>query len=159
MLDPYTGNRYNRLSSTRIILSRPAGPVGVGFCRRPGFQKGGAAVSERAHDLADRFEQANEELIAFARGLSETQWRTLCPREGRTVGAVVYHIAEGHALTTEVARSIALGGRSQRGWFRAMRRRTSRTPVRRRSTPGAPGRRRWSCCGRTGPQPFGWCVG
>lgn len=66
-------------------------------------------MSERAHDLADRFEQANEELIAFARGLSETQWRTLCPREGRTVGAVVYHIAEGHALTTEVARSIALG--------------------------------------------------
>ncbi len=66
-------------------------------------------MSEPAHDLADRFERTNEELIAFARGLSRIQWRMLCPPEGRTVGVVVYHIAEGHVLTTEEARSIALG--------------------------------------------------
>ena len=66
-------------------------------------------MSERAHDLADRFDRANEDLIAFAQGLSRTQWRMLCPREGRTVGVVVYHVAEGHALTTEVTRAIALG--------------------------------------------------
>ncbi len=71
--------------------------------------RGSVAVSERAQQLADRFRKANEELISFSTGLSRAQWRMLCPREGRTVGVVLYHIAEGHALTTEVARTVALG--------------------------------------------------
>ncbi len=64
-------------------------------------------MSEIARDLADRFQRSNGELIVFAEGLSEEQWRALCPREWRTFGVVVYHIAEGLALITDVARAVA----------------------------------------------------
>lgn len=51
------------------------------------------AVSKRADVLADRVAQAHRELMALVEGLSETEWRTICPNENRTVGVLVHHVA------------------------------------------------------------------
>jgi hypothetical protein len=53
-------------------------------------------VSKRADALADRVEQGARELKAFAEGLSDAQWQTLCPNEGRTVGVLVHHVASAY---------------------------------------------------------------
>jgi len=50
-------------------------------------------VSRRAQVLADRVAQGHRELIALVEALSETEWRTLCPNEGRAVGVLVHHVA------------------------------------------------------------------
>jgi hypothetical protein len=43
--------------------------------------------------LADRVAQGHRELIVLVEALSETEWRTICPNEGRTVGVLVHHVA------------------------------------------------------------------
>ena len=50
-------------------------------------------MSRRAQVLADRVAQGHRELIALVEALSETEWRTLCPNEGRAVGVLVHHVA------------------------------------------------------------------
>ena len=50
-------------------------------------------MSKRADVLADRVAQGHRELIALVEALSETEWRSLCPNEGRTVGVLVHHVA------------------------------------------------------------------
>jgi len=50
-------------------------------------------VSKRADVLADRVAQAHRELMALVEALSETEWRAVCPNEGRTVGVLVHHVA------------------------------------------------------------------
>ncbi|MHB8398040.1 MAG: DinB family protein [Candidatus Limnocylindrales bacterium] len=63
----------------------------------------------RSSNLARRFLDANEALIDFVAGLSDEQWRAACPREGRTVGEVVLHIAAGHRIIGGITQAIAMG--------------------------------------------------
>lgn len=53
-------------------------------------------MSERARSLAERFEQANRELIHTVEGLSDAQWRTKTTGEGWSVAVVAHHVAGGH---------------------------------------------------------------
>jgi len=66
-------------------------------------------VSTRSSNLARRFLDANDVLIEFVAGLSDEQWRAACPREGRTVGEVVLHIAAGHRIIGGITEAIAKG--------------------------------------------------
>jgi uncharacterized damage-inducible protein DinB len=66
-------------------------------------------MSERARNLAQQFEQANHELIATVEGLSDHQWRTETPGDGRTVGVVAHHVAGGHAGIAGLVQRIANG--------------------------------------------------
>jgi hypothetical protein len=50
-------------------------------------------MTGHADVLADRVAQAHRELIALVETLSEIEWRTICPNEGRTVGVLVHHVA------------------------------------------------------------------
>lgn len=50
-------------------------------------------MSKRADVLASRVAQGHRALIALVEGLSETEWRTVCPNERRTVGVLVHHVA------------------------------------------------------------------
>ena len=50
-------------------------------------------MSKRADVLADRVAQAHRQLMALVDALSETEWRAVCPNEGRTVGVLVHHVA------------------------------------------------------------------
>jgi len=66
-------------------------------------------ASKRAAALATAFREENEALIALVTGVDENDWTSDCPSEGRSVGVVVGHIAEGHLITGEIVRAIAAG--------------------------------------------------
>ncbi len=67
------------------------------------------AASARADALARRLEQGIDALIAFARPLTESQWRTPVPKDGRTVGVVVHHVANMLPLEIQLAQKLAQG--------------------------------------------------
>jgi hypothetical protein len=66
-------------------------------------------MSERARKLAQQFEQANHGLIATVERLSDAQWRTKTVGDGRSVGVVAHHVAEGHNQIAGLAHLIATG--------------------------------------------------
>ena len=66
-------------------------------------------MSERARHLAQQFEQANHALIATVDRLSDDQWRAKTPGDGRSVGVVAHHVAEGHKGIAGLAGAIAHG--------------------------------------------------
>jgi uncharacterized damage-inducible protein DinB len=65
--------------------------------------------SQLANALADRLEQGARALIAFASGLSDEEWRTRLPKDGRTVGVVVYHVASVYPIEIQLAQTLASG--------------------------------------------------
>ncbi|HET9017774.1 MAG TPA: DinB family protein [Thermomicrobiaceae bacterium] len=64
---------------------------------------------DRARALAGRFEQASEEFAVAMAGLSDAEWRTLCPGEERTVAALAHHVAFGYAVEVPAFRAMAFG--------------------------------------------------
>lgn len=66
-------------------------------------------MSERARALAERFEQANRELIHTVEGLSDALWRTKTAGEGWSVGVVAHHVAGGHVGVSGLVQKIANG--------------------------------------------------
>jgi hypothetical protein len=71
-------------------------------------------VSQQADALADRLEAGARALAAFAATLTDTQWRTPVPHDGRTVGVVVHHVASVYPVEIELAQVLA-GGRPVTG--------------------------------------------
>lgn len=65
--------------------------------------------SPRAEALAARIEQGAEGLAKFAQSLSDAEWRTSVPRDGRTVGVMVNHVALVYPIEVDLARAIAAG--------------------------------------------------
>ena len=69
-----------------------------------------SSVSRRANLLAQRLERGAQALIALAATLSEAEWRTpVGPRDGRTVGVVVHHVASMYPLEIDLALKLAAG--------------------------------------------------
>ena len=66
-------------------------------------------MSERAQALAERFERANEELIATIEGCADDRWRASCSDTGWAVGVQADHLGAGQAFITEYIGSIARG--------------------------------------------------
>jgi hypothetical protein len=66
-------------------------------------------MSRRAEALADRIEEGAETLAAFARGVSNAEWRTVVPPDGRTVGVMIHHVASVYPIEIDLARQIASG--------------------------------------------------
>jgi hypothetical protein len=66
-------------------------------------------LSSRANALADRLEQGARALAAFARTLSEAEWNSRIPGDGRKVGVVVHHVAYMYPIEIEVAQILAEG--------------------------------------------------
>jgi hypothetical protein len=66
-------------------------------------------ASRRGAALAAAFRAENEALIALVTGVDEHDWTADCPQEGRSVGVVVGHIAEGHLIIGGIVRAIAAG--------------------------------------------------
>jgi mycothiol maleylpyruvate isomerase-like protein len=67
------------------------------------------AISRQANALADRLEAGARALAAFAATLTDTQWRTPVPHDGRTVGVVVHHVASVYPVEIELAQILASG--------------------------------------------------
>ena len=66
-------------------------------------------MSERANALARRLEEGADALIALANGLSETEWNSRIPRDGRKIGVVVHHVAFMYPLEIQLAQVMAKG--------------------------------------------------
>jgi len=63
----------------------------------------------RARALADRIEQGANALATFAEGLSDAEWNTAVPGDGRSVGVTVHHVANMYPIEVELAQVLASG--------------------------------------------------
>ena len=66
-------------------------------------------MSKRAEVLAQRIEQGAHALATFAQGLSDAQWHTVVPPDGRQVGVIIHHVASVYPIEIDLARQIASG--------------------------------------------------
>jgi hypothetical protein len=65
--------------------------------------------SHLANGLAERLEQGAAALAALAKGLSDTEWQTPLPHDGRKIGVVVHHVGNMYPLEIQLAQKIAAG--------------------------------------------------
>jgi DinB superfamily len=68
-----------------------------------------APTSRRANALAERLEQGAHALAALARTLTDPQWETRIPKDGRTFGVVVHHVASMYPIEIQLAQALAAG--------------------------------------------------
>ena len=66
-------------------------------------------MSQRSNALADRLEHGANALAALASGLTEAEWHTPVPKDGRKVGVVVHHVATMYPLEIQLAQTLAEG--------------------------------------------------
>lgn len=67
------------------------------------------AACARANALAERLEQGAAALAAFAATLTDAQWQTRVPGDGRKVGVVVHHVASVYPIEIQLAQALAAG--------------------------------------------------
>jgi len=63
----------------------------------------------RAEALAERLEQGASALGAFASGLTDAEWQTCMPKDGRRVGVIVHHVASVYPIEIQLAQTLAAG--------------------------------------------------
>ena len=66
-------------------------------------------MSKRTNALADRLEQGARALDTIATGLTDSEWQTRVPGDGRKVGVIVHHVASVYPLEIELAQTVAGG--------------------------------------------------
>ena len=69
----------------------------------------GLELNRRSDALAARLERGASALAAFAETLSEMEWQTRLPKDGRKVGVVVHHVASMYPLEIQFASLLAAG--------------------------------------------------
>ena len=67
------------------------------------------SISQRANALADRLEEGALALATFANTLTEVEWQTRLPKDGRKVGVVVHHVASVYPIEIQLAQQLAAG--------------------------------------------------
>jgi hypothetical protein len=77
--------------------------------RDPGITPETSTMSQRANALADRLEQGARAMAAFASTLTDAEWQTRLPKDGRKIGVVVHHVASVYPLEIQLAQTIAQG--------------------------------------------------
>jgi len=65
--------------------------------------------SERANALADHLQNGVRALANFASGLTNEEWNTRLPGDGRKIGVVVHHVASVLPLEIQLAQTVATG--------------------------------------------------
>lgn len=66
-------------------------------------------MSKRSEVLAARVEEGARALAAFARGLTNAEWHTPVPGDGRKVGVIVHHVASMYPIEVQLAQQLAAG--------------------------------------------------
>ena len=66
-------------------------------------------MSQRSNALADRLEQGARALAELAAGLSDVEWHTRIPKDGRKIGVVVHHVGSMYPLEMQLAQVLAAG--------------------------------------------------
>jgi hypothetical protein len=67
-------------------------------------------MNSRPEALASVLEKGAAALVTFAEGLSDAEWQTSVPKDGRKVGVVVHHVASMYPLEIGLAQKLAGGG-------------------------------------------------
>jgi DinB family protein len=71
-------------------------------------------MSHRTDALADRLEHGASALASVASALTDAEWQTRIPKDGRKVGVVVHHVASMYPLEIQLAQALA-GGKPVEG--------------------------------------------
>jgi hypothetical protein len=66
-------------------------------------------MSQRSNALAERLEQGANALAELASALTDVEWHTRLPKDGRKVGVVVHHVATMYPLEIQLAQLLAGG--------------------------------------------------
>lgn len=66
-------------------------------------------MGKRSELLSQRIEQGAQGLAAFAQGLSDAQWHTSVPPDGRQVGMIIHHVASVYPIEIHLATEVASG--------------------------------------------------
>ena len=66
-------------------------------------------MSNRSNLLAERLEQGAAALGAFASALTDAEWQTRVPGDGRKVGVIVHHVASVYPIEIQLAQVLAGG--------------------------------------------------
>jgi hypothetical protein len=69
----------------------------------------GTTMNRRSEALAARLEAGAIALAALAVTLSETEWQTRLPNDGRKIGVVVHHVASVYPVEIQLATFVAAG--------------------------------------------------
>ncbi|HTK46988.1 MAG TPA: DinB family protein [Gemmatimonadaceae bacterium] len=75
----------------------------------PGTEPLGRADRARSRLLAERLERGAAALDALARTLTDDEWETRVPKDGRRIGVIVHHVASMYPLEIELAFTLAAG--------------------------------------------------
>jgi hypothetical protein len=67
------------------------------------------AANPQANALADRLEQGARALISFATDLTDAEWQTPLPKDGRKIGVIVHHVASVYPIEIQLAQALANG--------------------------------------------------
>jgi hypothetical protein len=65
-------------------------------------------MKTRAEQLSQRIENGFETLAKYAERLSESQWSTMIPPDGRRA-SVIIHVASVYPIEVHLAKEVALG--------------------------------------------------
>ena len=68
-----------------------------------------ATTSRRASALAERLEAGARALATLATALTDAEWQTRIPGDGRKIGVVVHHVASMYPIEMQVALTVAAG--------------------------------------------------
>jgi hypothetical protein len=66
-------------------------------------------MSRRSEALARRLEEGAAAVAAFASTLSDEEWQTRVPHDGRKVGVTVHHIGNMYPIEMQLAQVLAAG--------------------------------------------------
>ena len=66
-------------------------------------------MSKRSNALAERLEEGARALAGLASSLTDLEWHTRLPKDGRKIGVVVHHVATMYPLEIQLAQVLAAG--------------------------------------------------
>ena len=66
-------------------------------------------MSQRTNAPAERLEQGAHALATFASALTDAEWQTRVPKDGRTIGVIVHHVASVYPVEIQLAQTLAQG--------------------------------------------------
>ena len=66
-------------------------------------------MSQRTNALADRLEEGARALADCARTLTDAEWQTRVPKDGRKVGVIMHPVASVYPLEIRLAKALAAG--------------------------------------------------
>ena len=72
-------------------------------------RSGEKTTNSRAYALAERLEQGARGLADFASTLTDAEWKTRIPKDGRKIGVVVHHVASVFPVEMRLALTVAKG--------------------------------------------------